>query len=681
MAGPLYRGQGNNPWKTAQPQSAAKRGQTVPYDVNGKPSGPIAGALADGSYGDVTVSGTGTVFTVLQSAKLTTARTLAATGDVTWSGSFDGSANFSVTATLATVNASPGSYGSASQSLTAAVDAKGRITALSAQTIAAAWASITGKPTTLAGYGITDAQGLNANLTAIAGLTTAADKMIYWTGAGAAALITVTATNRTALSNLSGTNTGDQTITLTGDATGSGTGSFAVTVGKINGVSLAGLATGILKNTTTTGVPSIAVAGDFPTLNQSTTGSAASLTTGRTIAITGDLAYTSPSFDGTGNVTAAGTLATVNSNVGSFGSATQTGTFTVNAKGLTTAASNVTITPAVGSITGLGTGVATALAVNVGSAGALVTFNGALGTPSSGTLTNCTFPTLNQNTTGSAATLTTSRNIDGQAFNGSADITVIAPGTHAATSKTTPVDADELPLVDSAASNLLKKLTWANLKATLKTYLDTLYQALNSNLTTIAGLTATTDNFIVSVSSAWASRTPAQVRSTLGFGSGGYTTGTSFPGSPSTNDLCYRSDRAIEYYYDGTRWLSTQIHFVPIPNTDFLLPRTATTLGMCRAANPWAALYAIYVVDAVFHNFITATSTWTLAIIDNDASVATTLATRSTSGDAINTHLSNRVSVNAVVASTVDNLQGEATLVSGTASLYCSFGLTYRLIG
>lgn len=38
----------------------------------------------------------------------------------------------------------------------------------------------------------------------------------------------------------------------------------------------------------------------------------------------------------------------------------------------------------------VGTGVATALAVNVGSAGAFVTFNGALGTPSSGTLTNAT---------------------------------------------------------------------------------------------------------------------------------------------------------------------------------------------------------------------------------------------------------------------------------------------------
>jgi hypothetical protein len=56
-------------------------------------------------------------------------------------------------------------------------------------------------------------------------------------------------------------------------------------------------------------------------------------------------------------------------------------------------------------IAGLGTGVATALAVNVGTAGAPVVNGGALGTPASGTLTNCTFPTLNQNTTGTAGGL------------------------------------------------------------------------------------------------------------------------------------------------------------------------------------------------------------------------------------------------------------------------------------
>jgi len=41
------------------------------------------------------------------------------------------------------------------------------------------------------------------------------------------------------------------------------------------------------------------------------------------------------------------------------------------------------------------------------------------------------------------------------------------------------------------------------------------YQPLDADLTTIAGLTATTDNFIISVASAWASRTPAQARVTL----------------------------------------------------------------------------------------------------------------------------------------------------------------------
>lgn len=51
---------------------------------------------------------------------------------------------------------------------------------------------------------------------------------------------------------------------------------------------------------------------------------------------------------------------------------------------------NATGLPVATGISGLGTGVATALAVNVGSAGAFVAFNGALGTPSSGTLTNAT---------------------------------------------------------------------------------------------------------------------------------------------------------------------------------------------------------------------------------------------------------------------------------------------------
>lgn len=75
---------------------------------------------------------------------------------------------------------------------------------------------------------------------------------------------------------------------------------------------LGALGTGIVKNTTTTGVLSIAVAADFPTLNQNTTGSAATLTTPRAI--------NGVNFDGSAAITvtaAAGTLTgtTLNSTV------------------------------------------------------------------------------------------------------------------------------------------------------------------------------------------------------------------------------------------------------------------------------------------------------------------------------------------------------------------------------
>ena len=75
--------------------------------------------------------------------------------------------------------------------------------------------------------------------------------------------------------------------------------------------------------------------------------------TARDLSLTGDATATLTAVDGTANVSAAVTLATVNSNVGSFGSSTSVATFTVNAKGLITAAGSSSIPIATSSVNGL----------------------------------------------------------------------------------------------------------------------------------------------------------------------------------------------------------------------------------------------------------------------------------------------------------------------------------------
>lgn len=143
-------------------------------------------------------------------------------------------------------------------------------------------------------------------------------------------------------------------------------------------------------------------------------GTATKWATGRTLSISGDLSYTSPSFDGSGNVTAAGTLATVNSNVGTFTNAT----FTVNGKGLVTGASNgtapvtgVTATNPLFSTGGPTPNITTIFSTTstwgLGNNGIVMT--GATGFP----FVVATSSPVNLNISGNAATVTTNANLTG----------------------------------------------------------------------------------------------------------------------------------------------------------------------------------------------------------------------------------------------------------------------------
>jgi len=154
-------------------------------DVSGKWARAFPSITGGGASGTWTISVSGNAATA---TKFATARTISITGDATWTTSIDGSANVTGALTLANSGVTAGTYNNVATAVTPiTVDAKGRVTAAGAAvTITPAFSNVTGKPTTLTGYGITDATpsshvgstGASHGVatTSVAGFMSAADK-------------------------------------------------------------------------------------------------------------------------------------------------------------------------------------------------------------------------------------------------------------------------------------------------------------------------------------------------------------------------------------------------------------------------------------------------------------------------------------------------------------------------
>jgi hypothetical protein len=149
------------------------------YDIKVGPAlTNLAALMTTAGAGFIKRGATADTYSIDTSTYLTGNQSITISGDVT------GSGTTAITATLANSGVTAGTYNSGSTShVPITIDSKGRITSTSAAvTITPAWSSITSTPTTISGYGITDAytktqvdsflQGLDPKASAVVATTT-----------------------------------------------------------------------------------------------------------------------------------------------------------------------------------------------------------------------------------------------------------------------------------------------------------------------------------------------------------------------------------------------------------------------------------------------------------------------------------------------------------------------------
>lgn len=168
-----------------------------------------------------------------------------------------------------------------------------------------------------------------------------------------------------------------------------------------------------------------------------------------------------------------------------------------------------------------------------------------------------------------------------------------------------------------------------------------------------------------------------------GGGGGGSAGGTAFPATPGVGDRFFRADRGIEYYYDGTRWLSMQLFTagqwvqalqattpfymqLPFPDTyDIYVERFSLQSQLVTAASPASNYFSIQ-----------------FAGISAPVAVTNIGTAMSTQNDTLNVLVFRSQAIGSVIDMT-DNQKGIAAIVTetGTANMNFIVSMAYRLVG
>jgi hypothetical protein len=144
----------------------------------------------------------------------------------------------------------------------------------------------------------------------------------------------------------------------------------------------------------------------------------------------------------------------------------------------------------------------------------------------------------------------------------------------------------------------------------------------------------------------------------------------------------FKTPDNIEFFYDGTRWLSSKLHQICFSHSIIGAGETTGNIQTYIPV-PFQGIYSLWMENCEFTTFHTSNSaSWTIELQSYTAANAISAAIASnTSTQNINLWVTNTDPINAVLSGTAVGLRTELIENSGSASFYSGTMLNYRLIG
>jgi hypothetical protein len=157
--------------------------------------------------------------------------------------------------------------------------------------------------------------------------------------------------------------------------------------------------------------------------------------------------------------------------------------------------------------------------------------------------------------------------------------------------------------------------------------------------------------------------------------------GSSFPASPRAGDLFWRSDLALDFYYDGTRWLTTTLYEHHLGGT---VPSISLSATSFYSTIPWAPTYDLWLVRleaTLYASGLSGSAYWQVDLYTWDGSTqGSSIATVNNQSGSSSTMERKSAAIGALLGTDKDVFGAVATKVGAPGNLILGAVILYRIV-